>query len=284
MTNAFNIKTKKLVKLLSVLCLLFTINSCNENHENINAPNESDQMEGHELATFEFSNGSTLTFIEGREESDPIAIAFESNSGDNKDFFDFKKYSMLDVYLRLTNKNHPVPKVLVNLVESEENGRVSINREIVEKMDEPIVINIDKKPDDLLLDISKIQHGNIEKSVRTQDDFCTGRNDPGCCVNGEYWSTYICKGSKKTRKVAASTYNYKNDNPEGSIIRVEFRYKKVGGSWRSNIKRQHWTTRGNWTNYTLHTAKKRYRGTKRIGLVYGESASLRMAGYTTVYN
>jgi hypothetical protein len=243
-------KYLNVTRIMLIACFTLAIVSCQDQDiQEDTITNDISEVEEIDLATFNFSNGISLTMSKGYEESKLFVSTMESGANDTKMFIDFKKNSMLKVYLSLTPEGTPVPKALIDLAGSQE--KTSSNRKIVERLDYS-VFSITEFPVKLMTTTL-----NVETKA-----FCD--NYPGAeqCYNSfygmkRYQSSATCKYiqmytsvfSDSDRSLGAHlTYGKHMTHQNEHTIQPGYwkMYTKVSsfartrGSYREGFNGQHW--------------------------------------------
>ncbi len=220
-----------------------------------------------QLAVFTFSNGTDLQFIQGVEEGEPVIMALESGKEGHENFIDFDAHSMLDIYLSLTTKEHPVPQLLINMAGATKNQQILQERKVVTSLSAPVTYTIEKIPGKLLLPagISRGYCDNISA------DYC----ESGEWVAQDWW-----KSGGKYKKIEG--YSYLFSDSEKSSMTVEFQYQKRNGDWKINDSATHTVVKGGWKRITYIGGSKRRRGSFRLGGSFNDP--LHWRGWTDVRN
>ncbi|MBG6129084.1 hypothetical protein IWQ47_000224 [Aquimarina sp. EL_43] len=256
-------KYLNITKFVLIACFTLVIISCQEEDQDIQEDtitNDISEVEEIDLATFNFSNGISLTMSKGYEESDPYIATLESGPNDTKMFIDFKNNSMLKVYLSLTPEGTPVPKALLDFASSDEKTKVSSNRPVVEKLDHS-VFSIAKFPTKLMTTTNL----NIETKA-----FCDSHQGAEQCYNSKFGSKrYQSSATWKYIQMYTSVFHDSN----GSIT-AHLTYGK-----NKTKQKEHTIQPGWWARKTTNSSWARRRGSYRFA-PFGEH----WKGYTDVHN
>ena len=242
-----------------IACFTLVIVSCQEDQdiqEDI-ITNDISQIEEIDLATFNFSNGISMTMSKGYEESELYVSTMESGANDTKMFIDFKKNSMLKVYLSLTPEGTPVPKALIDLAGSQE--KISSNRQIVERLDNS-VFSITEFPVKLMTTTL-----NVETKA-----FCDSYPGAEQCYNNKNSSKrYQSSATWKYIQMYTSVFSDSNGSVPAHLTYGKSKTKQ----------KEHTIKPGHWARRTTNSSWPRRRGSYRFA-PFGE----RWKGYTDVHN
>ncbi|WP_024770277.1 hypothetical protein [Aquimarina macrocephali] len=255
-------KYLNVTKFVLIACFTLVIISCQEEDQDIQEDiitNDISEVEEIDLATFNFSNGISLTMSKGYEESELYVSTLESGPNDTKMFIDFKNNSILKVYLSLTPKGTPVPKALIDFANADEKAKLSSDRPVVEKLDHS-VFSITKFPTKLMT-----TNPNLETKA-----FC--HNFPGA---------EQCYNSQKTSRRYQSSATWKYIQMYTSVFHNSNGAVTAHLTWGKNKHKhkEHTIQPGWWAVKGASSTFGKRRGSYRAA-PFGEH----WKGYTDVHN
>ncbi|WP_438426094.1 hypothetical protein [Aquimarina macrocephali] len=205
-----------------------------------------------ELAVFTFSNGNTLQLIESDEEGAPVILAIESGSNKNIEFIDFDSNSILDIYLKLTPDDSPLPKIIADISKDKDHLH---HRSVVKDFDTALNFSVEKIPETL-----KMKSNN-------KADFCDNIPESyNYCYNREKSKVSNITSSSRCKTMENYTSVFKESYNEGKYMEVRHRYRKASGGWVTHTKGKYKVYPGRWKRLAIPGKMKRYRRAARSGV------------------